>query len=55
MTKDKPPAAIAAVDVPVRTKRSNYPEPFFSRMAGREKRPFGDFFGLTVARPEETA
>ncbi len=36
-----------AEDVPPRTKPSNYPEPFFSRMAGREKRQLGDFFGLT--------
>ncbi|CAN0479788.1 unnamed protein product, partial [Phaeothamnion confervicola] len=28
------------------TKPSNYPEPFFSRMAGREKRQLGDVFGL---------
>src|SRR5437763_4813408 len=39
--------AIPAAEVPVRTKRSVYPEPFASRMAGREKRPLGDFFGLT--------
>lgn len=43
----KPPLALAAVDVPPRTKPSNYPEPFFSRMAKREKRQLGDFFGLT--------
>ena len=41
------PAAIRAADAPPRTKPSNYPEPFFSRMAGREKRPLGDLFGLT--------
>ena len=46
MTNDKPPPAIAAVDVAPRTKASNYPEPFFSRMARREKRALGDFFGL---------
>jgi uncharacterized cupin superfamily protein len=39
--------AIAASDAPIRTKPSNYPEPFASRMAGREKRPLGDLFGLT--------
>ena len=27
-------------------KPSNYPEPFASRMKGREKRPLGDLFGL---------
>ncbi len=41
-----PPLAIAADSAPPKTKPSNYPEPFFSRMAGREKRPLGDLFGL---------
>jgi uncharacterized cupin superfamily protein len=39
-------AAIEAASAPLRTKKSNYPEPFASRMAGREKRPLGDLFGL---------
>jgi uncharacterized cupin superfamily protein len=43
----KRPVALAAADAPPRTKLSNYPEPFFSRMAGRDKRPLGDLFGLT--------
>jgi uncharacterized cupin superfamily protein len=47
MSDPKPPTAIRASDAPPRTKPSNYPEPFFSRMAGREKRPLGDLFGLT--------
>jgi uncharacterized cupin superfamily protein len=38
--------AIQAASVPPRSKRSNYPEPFFSRMTRREKRPLGDLFGL---------
>jgi uncharacterized cupin superfamily protein len=38
--------AIPAEEVPPRTRPSNYPEPFASRMAGREKRPLGDFFRL---------
>ncbi|MDF1778979.1 MAG: cupin domain-containing protein [Rhizobiaceae bacterium] len=38
--------AILAETVPPRTKPSNYPEPFYSRMAGREKRQLGDVFGL---------
>ena len=46
MCECKTPLAVAAVDVPPRTKPSNYPEPFFSRMARREKRPLGDVFGL---------
>lgn len=40
------PAAILATSAPLRVKPSNYPEPFFSRMARREKRPLGDVFGL---------
>jgi len=44
MTKKIP---ISALEVPLRTKPSLYPEPFASRMAGREKRQLGDFFGLT--------
>ena len=38
--------AVLASTAPVRTKPSTYPEPFFSRMAKREKRPLGDLFGL---------
>lgn len=41
------PNVLRATGVPPRTKPSNYPEPFFSRMAGRTKRPLGDLFGLT--------
>jgi uncharacterized cupin superfamily protein len=40
------PVALLAAAVPPRAKPSNYPEPFFSRMAGRDKRPLGDLFGL---------
>jgi uncharacterized cupin superfamily protein len=40
------PAAILAAAAPPRTRPSNYPEPFASRMTGREKRPLGDLFGL---------
>ena len=42
----KAPLAVAAGDVAPRTKPSNYPEPFASRVAGREKRQLGDVFGL---------
>ena len=45
MTDEKPPA-VRALDVAPRAKPSTYPEPFFSRMAGREKRQLGDLFGL---------
>jgi uncharacterized cupin superfamily protein len=41
------PLALRASDVPPRPFRTNYPEPFASRMAGRDKRPLGDVFGLT--------
>ncbi len=41
------PVAIAATEAAPRTKPSNYPEPFASRMAGREKRPLGDVFALS--------
>ena len=40
------PIAVDARAVPPRTKRSGYPEPFFSRMAKREKRQLGEVFGL---------
>ena len=40
------PAAIKAESAAPRTKLSNYPEPFFSRMKRREKRQLGDLFGL---------
>ena len=43
----KPPVAIVAAEAPPRLKPSNYPEPFFSRMKKRVKRPLGDLFGLT--------
>ena len=41
------PIALVAAEAPSRTKPSNYPEPFASRMGGREKKPLGDLFGLT--------
>ena len=46
MTEETNPVAISAAEAPVRTRPSVYPEPFASRMAGREKRPLGDLFGL---------
>lgn len=46
MTEQTALVAINAVDAPARTKPSVYPEPFGSLMAGREKRPLGDLFGL---------
>lgn len=47
MPQSQPPVAAVALDVPIRTPSSVFPEPFFSRMAGRHKRPLGDFFGLS--------
>ena len=46
MANSTTPIAILAIDVPARTKPSNYPELFASRMSGREKRALGDSFGL---------
>ncbi|HEX2859731.1 MAG TPA: cupin domain-containing protein [Alphaproteobacteria bacterium] len=47
MTDKAPlPLALAAADAAPRTKPSNYPEPFASRMGKRVKRPLGDLFGL---------
>ncbi len=43
---DPRPVAIDAAEAPPRTRPSNYPEPFASRMAGRVKRPLGTLFGL---------
>ena len=47
MSDQTRPAAVVAAEAPPRTKPSNYPEPFFSRMAKRHKNPLGDLFGLT--------
>lgn len=46
MSDGATPIALVAADAPPRTKPSNYPEPFAARMAGREKRPLGELFGL---------
>ena len=43
---DKTPLAIVAAEAAPRARQSNYPEPFLSRMGGREKRPLSDVFGL---------
>ena len=47
MSDDKFPVAIVAAEAPLRAKASNYPEPFASQMAGQEKRPLGNVFGLS--------
>lgn len=46
MPEPSKPVAVQASEVAPRTRPSNYPEPFASRMAGREKRALGDVFGL---------
>lgn len=40
------PVAVIALDAEPRKKPSNYPEPYASKMKGREKRQLGDLFGL---------
>jgi len=47
MTKPNPTVAIEAAAAAPRKRASNYPEPFASRVAAREKRPLGDLFGVT--------
>jgi uncharacterized cupin superfamily protein len=44
--KPTPPIAIAAACAPPRSRPSIYPAVFAARVAGREKRPLGDLFGL---------
>ena len=46
MSDKKKTIAILAAEVPPRDTPSNYPKPFASRMAGREKRQLGDVFCL---------
>ena len=47
MSEKPSPIAVKATAVTPRTQPSVYPEPFASRMWGREKRALGDFFHLT--------
>ena len=47
MPEKNHPIAIVAEEADLRKKPTNYPEPFASRMAGRQKKPLGDIFGLT--------
>jgi len=47
MTERTNPVAIVAAKAPPRTRPSIYPEPFASRVRGRDKRALGDLFGLT--------
>ena len=46
MPEQRVPTAAMAAEVPPRIAKTIYPEPFASRVAGREKRVLGDLFGL---------
>ena len=46
MPEPSNPIVVVATDVQPRVKPSVYPEPFASRMLGRENRALGDVFGL---------
>ncbi len=46
MTSASDPIAMRAADVAPRAARTNYPEPFASRVQGRTKRMLGAAFGL---------
>jgi uncharacterized cupin superfamily protein len=46
MSQTVPSLAVSAIDVPPRAAVSFYPEPFATRMVGRQKRLLGEFFGL---------
>ena len=46
MSETASPLTVNAIDVPVRTAITFYPEPFAARMKGRQKRQLGEFFGL---------
>jgi len=46
MAEQTIPTAAVAAAVPPRLAKTIYPEPFASRVAGREKRVLGDLFGL---------
>ena len=46
-TKPASPEAMRAADAAPKARHTNYPEPFAARVAGREKRPLGEVFGLS--------
>ncbi len=47
MANEINPVAIEAAAAPTARPGRGYPEPFAARVAGRVRRPLGDFFGLT--------
>ena len=48
MADARPPTAIHAADAAPRARASGYPTDLAAKVAGREKRPLGDLFGLSV-------
>jgi uncharacterized cupin superfamily protein len=46
LMEERRPVAVDAASAPPRTRPTNYPEPFASRMSGRLKQPLGDLFGV---------
>lgn len=40
------PTVVRAEDVPLQARHTNYPQPFASQVAGRQKRRLGEMFGL---------
>lgn len=46
MAEQSFPIAVVAAQVPPRTAKTIYPEPYAARVAGRAKRVLGDLFGL---------
>ena len=47
MTTSVYPASVVASEASPRAKQSGYPPAMLAKVAGREKRPLGDLFGLT--------
>jgi uncharacterized cupin superfamily protein len=47
MSGETSPVAVVAFAIAPRSRPTIYPEPFATRMKGREKRSLGDVFGLT--------
>ncbi len=46
MNRSRQHIAIHAAEAPPKSRQTNYPEPFATRVAGRHKQPLGDLFGL---------
>jgi len=43
----EPSVAVAAAEAPLRAKQTGYPPQFAAQVAGRQKRPLGELFGLS--------